>query len=293
MNLHDLKGNPGLVQITSCLERFAKRLFEEDERLPQDTHLAIARCQKVGIDRTGFFIDEVERFMSLLHDASLIAKRDPAARGVLSVILLYPGFHALVYHRVSHFLFRHKLYALARWNSQCGRFWTGIEIHPGAQIGSGLFIDHGMGVVIGETAVIGEHCTIYHGVTLGGTGHGKGKRHPTIGDNVLIGAGAKLLGPFCVGNNAMIGSNAVVLSDVPDNATVVGIPAKIVRIEGKPVCHANALDHGNTADPVEQELCRLLHRILALEKQLGIVSDDSSRIKRCTNVNDELSEKNK
>jgi serine O-acetyltransferase len=220
--------------------------------------------------------------MGFLNDARQIARRDPAARGVLSVILLYPGFHALVYHRVSHFLYRHKLFSLARWNSQCARFWTGIEIHPGAQIGSGLFIDHGMGIVIGETAVIGNDCTIYHGVTLGGTGHGKGKkRHPTIGNDVLIGAGAKLLGPFKVGNHVMIGSNAVLLSDVPDNATVVGIPAKVVRIDGKPVSHAADLDHANTADPVEQELCRLLHRILTLEKKLQIEPDIYNRVTIC------------
>ena len=224
--------------------------------------------------------------MGLLKDAKQIARRDPAARGVLSVILLYPGFHALVYHRVSHFLYHCRLYSLARWNSQCGRFWTGIEIHPGAKIGSGLFIDHGMGIVVGETAVIGNNCTIYHGVTLGGTGHGKGKRHPTIGDNVLIGAGAKLLGPFYVGNNVMIGANAVVLSEVPDSATVVGVPGKIVRVEGKPVSHAVDLDHGSAADPVEQELCRLLHRVLTLERKMNIEPDSEHKLKRCEPLHD-------
>ncbi len=219
--------------------------------------------------------------MGLLSDAKQIARRDPAARGVISVMLLYPGFHALIYHRVSHFFYRHKLFGFARWNSQVGRFWTGIEIHPGAKIGSGLFIDHGMGIVVGETAVIGNNCTIYHGVTLGGTGHGKGKRHPTIGDNVLIGAGAKLLGPFRVGDNAMIGANAVVLSEVPNRATVVGIPGKIVRIDGKPMSHAENLDHASTADPVEQEMCRLLHRVLALEKKLDVEPDSKNRLKMC------------
>lgn len=224
--------------------------------------------------------------MGLVHDAKQITRRDPAARGVLSVMLLYPGFHALIYHRISHFFYKHRLFTVARWISQCGRFWTGIEIHPGAQIGSGLFIDHGMGIVVGETAVIGNNCTIYHNVTLGGTGHGKGKRHPTIGDNVLIGAGAKLLGPFRVGSNVMVGANAVVLSEVPDNATVVGVPAKIVRVEGKPISHAENLDHGNTADPVEQEMCRLLHRVLVLEKQMNIQPDNSNRIKGCEPVKD-------
>jgi len=226
--------------------------------------------------------------MGLLKDAKQIAKRDPAARGILSVVLLYPGFHALIFHKISHFFYRHKLFSLARWNSQIGRFWTGIEIHPGARIGSGLFIDHGMGIVVGETAVIGNNCTIYHGVTLGGTGHGKGKRHPTIGDNVLIGAGAKLLGPFKVGSNVMVGANAVVLSEVPDSATVVGVPAKIVRIEGKPVSHAENLDHANTADPVEQELCRLLHRVLALEKKLDVVPDSEHRLKICESSADSV-----
>jgi len=225
--------------------------------------------------------------MGLLSDAKQIARRDPAARGVLSVMLLYPGFHALIYHRVSHFFYRHKLFTIARWNSQCGRFWTGIEIHPGAKIGSGLFIDHGMGIVVGETAVIGNNCTIYHGVTLGGTGHGKGKRHPTIGDNVLIGAGAKLLGPFSVGNNVMVGANAVVLSEVPDSATVVGVPAKTVRIDGKPISHAVDLDHANTADPVEQELCRLLHRVLVLERQLNIKPQSEHLLARCEPSPDE------
>jgi len=225
--------------------------------------------------------------MGLLYDAKQIARRDPAARGVVGVMLLYPGFHALIFHRVSHFFYKHKLFAIARWNSQAARFWTGIEIHPGAQIGSGLFIDHGMGLVIGETAVIGNDCTIYHGVTLGGTGRSKShKRHPTIGNNVLIGAGAKLLGPFKVGDNAMIGANAVVLSDVPNSATVVGVPGKIVRIEGKPVSHADNLDHASTADPVEQELCRLLHRVLALEKKLNVVPDSRHRLDVFENLGD-------
>ena len=230
--------------------------------------------------------------MGLISDARQIARRDPAARSVLGVILLYPGFHALFFHRVSHFLYRRHIFGLARWNSQCARFWTGIEIHPGAQIGRGLFLDHGMGIVIGETAVIGDNCTIYHGVTLGGTGHGKGKRHPTVGNNVLIGTGAKLLGPFTVGDNAMIGANAVVLSDVPANATVVGIPAKIVRIEGRrPESHADSLDHGNTADPVEQEICKLLHRVLILEKQLEVKPDVRYSLRVCDRIYPEQDEK--
>lgn len=220
--------------------------------------------------------------MGLLNDAKQISKRDPAARGVMSVILLYSGFHALVFHRISHFLYKHKLYFWARFISQVNRFFTGIEIHPGAVLGSGLFLDHGMGIVIGETAVVGNNCTIYHGVTLGGTGRQRGKRrHPEIGDEVLIGAGAKILGPFKVGNHAMIGANAVVLSDVPDNATVVGIPAKVVKIDGKAVSYAETLDHGNTADPVEQEICKILHRVIALEKGMKINPSSQFWVERC------------
>lgn len=208
--------------------------------------------------------------MGLLKEAKAIASRDPAARSVLSVILLYPGFHILIYHKVSHFLYRIKLRGLARWNSQLARRVTGIEIHPGAQIGSGLFIDHGMGIVIGETAVIGDNCTIYHNVTLGGRGHQKGhKRHPTLGNNVLVGAGAKILGNVTIGDNASIGANAVILYDVPAGATVVGVPGKIVKIDGVPANHAEELDHAVNPDPLEQELCMLKHRIIALEKALN------------------------
>lgn len=211
--------------------------------------------------------------MGLYKDAKSIAGRDPAARSTCQVIFLYSGFHALMLHRLAHWFCRHKLYLIARFISQLNRFLTGIEIHPAARIGSGLFIDHGMGVVIGETAQIGDNCTIYHNVTLGGTGKQKGKRHPTLGDNVLIGAGAKILGPFRVGNNAMIGANAVVLQEVPDNATVVGVPGHVVRMDNQRVVrHSIELDHLNSPDPVEQELCRLLKRVTALEKQLGMDS---------------------
>lgn len=212
--------------------------------------------------------------MGLWKDAKQIAKRDPAARGVLSVILLYPGFHALIFHKVSHFFYRIKLYGLARWNSQFGRTCTGIEIHPGAKIGHGLFIDHGMGIVVGETAEIGENCTIYHGVTLGGTGHGKGKRHPTLGNDVLVGAGAKILGPITVGDNARIGANAVVLHDVPTGATVVGVPGKVVRMEGKPINHADELDHPTVEDPLEIEMRRLMQRVASLEEAMKTQDPD-------------------
>lgn len=160
----------------------------------------------------------------LYLDAKNIMEKDPAARNILEVMLLYPGFHILVFHRIAHFLYRYKLFFLARFISQLGRFFTGIEIHPGANIGKRLFIDHGMGIVIGETAEVGNDCTIYHQATLGGTGKDKNKRHPTIGNNVMVGAGSKILGPILIGNNVKIGAGAVVLHDIKENATAVGVP---------------------------------------------------------------------
>lgn len=212
----------------------------------------------------------------LLYDARCILERDPAARNLAEVILLYPGFHAIVYHRLAQFYYRCGLKFLARWTSQWCRWVTGIEIHPGAQIGSGLFIDHGMGVVIGETTVIGDDCTIYHGVTLGGTGKEHGKRHPTIGNNVLIGAGARVLGPFTVGDNARIGAGAVVLDEVPEGATVAGTKARTVKQHKKTDAMekpAQDLDQVHIADPVAQDICLLLGRIENLEKQLAEMSD--------------------
>ena len=164
-------------------------------------------------------------FKNLNHDLERVLQNDPAARSKLEVFLLYPCIHALISYRIAHFLYRHKVFFLARFISQIARFFTGIEIHPGATIGKGLFIDHGMGVVIGETAEIGDDVLLYHGVTLGGTGKDKGKRHPTVGNNVVIGTGAKVLGPINIGNNVKIGANSVVLRDVPEGATAVGIPA--------------------------------------------------------------------
>lgn len=166
----------------------------------------------------------------LYQDAKNIMKKDPAARNILEVIILYPGFHILIFHRIANFLYRHKLFFLARLISQIGRFITGIEIHPGAKIGKRLFIDHGMGIVIGETAEVGNDCTIYHQVTLGGTGKDKNKRHPTVGNNVMIGAGSKVLGPIKIGNNVKIGAGAVVIHEVEDNTTVVGTPIdRVIR----------------------------------------------------------------
>ena len=208
--------------------------------------------------------------MGLLEDARNIQRKDPAARTVLEVILLYPGFHILVYHRIAHWLFEHKHFFLARWVSQRGRHKTGIEIHPGAKIGKCLFIDHGMGIVFGETAEIGDNCTIYHGVTLGGTGKDTGKRHPTIGNNVLISTGAKVLGPFTVGDNSRIGANAVVLQEVPPDSTVVGVKARVVKIAGQRVGSSPAytLDQIHLPDPLTQELCRLQSRVYANEQKL-------------------------
>ncbi len=165
----------------------------------------------------------------LYEDAKNIQRKDPAAINIWYVLFLYQGFHTLVFHRIGHFLYRHKLFFLARLVSQIGRFFTGIEIHPGAKIGRRLFIDHGMGIVIGETATIGNDCTIYHGVTLGGTGKDKNKRHPDLGNNVMVGCGAKILGPIKIGNNVKIGANAVVVKAVEDNSTIVGIPRKGYR----------------------------------------------------------------
>ena len=165
-------------------------------------------------------------FRNLIYDINRVMKNDPAARSKIEVFLLYPTIHSLIAYRVAHYMYTKKLFFLARFISQLSRFFTGIEIHPGATIGRGLVIDHGMGVVIGETAEIGDDVLLYHGVTLGGTGKDKGKRHPTLGNNVVIGAGAKVLGPIYIGNDAKIGANSVVLKDVPEGATAVGIPAK-------------------------------------------------------------------
>ena len=195
-------------------------------------------------------------------------RRDPAARSKLEVFLLYPGVHALIYHRVAHFFYRHGWSFLARCVSQWSRFWTGIEIHPGATIGRRLVIDHGMGIVIGETAEIGDDCLLYQCVTLGGTGKDKGKRHPTLGNNVLVGSGAKVLGPFTVGDNSRIAAGAVVLSEVPADATAVGIPAQIVRIAGQSTRFADEVDQTSVKDPRSEELRALSQRLELVERLL-------------------------
>ncbi|MDE7225388.1 MAG: serine O-acetyltransferase, partial [Ruminococcus sp.] len=195
---------------------------------------------------------------TIKRDIRLIRKSDPAARGTLEILLTYPTLRAVRCYRIAHWFYRHKRFTAARIISQWARSKTGIEIHPGAKIGKGLFIDHGMGVVIGETAVIGDNCLLYQGVTLGGTGKDKGKRHPTLGNNVLVGAGAKVLGPFRVGNNVKIAANAVVLNAIPDNCTAVGVPAHIVRMNGKKVQKVTSdIDQIHIPDPVSQEICRL------------------------------------
>ena len=218
-----------------------------------------------------------------LADIRKIRDRDPAARSALEVALTYSGLHAIVYYRIAHFFHTHKLRFIARCISQFARAVTGIEIHPGAVIGNGVFIDHGMGVVIGETAVVGDDCILYQGVTLGGTGKDIGKRHPTIGNNVLIGAGAKVLGPFYVGDNSKIAANAVLLRALPANATAVGVPAKIAKVGNVKVSEMTkctvAIDHVLTPDPVAQELCRLRRQICLLERRLAVL--DGQEIPDC------------
>ena len=205
--------------------------------------------------------------MGLREQIQTIKLKDPAIKSAVEVVL-YPSFWASVSHSIAHFFYRHKLFFLARMVSQWNRFCTGIEIHPGAKIGKRFFIDHGAGVVIGETCEIGDDVLLYQGVTLGGTGKDVGKRHPTIGNNVMIGAGARVLGPFKVGDNVRIGAGSVVLREIPDDCTVVGIPAKIVRREKQSDC-MKELDQVRLPDPVEMQLCALNIRIEALEKQLA------------------------
>ena len=194
--------------------------------------------------------------------------RDPAARSKLEIFLLYPGVHATLYHQAAHFCYCHKMKFLARTISQWSRFWTGIEIHPGAKIGRRLVIAHGMGIVIGETAEVGDDCLIYHGVTLGGTGKDQGKRHPTIGNNVLLSTGSKVLGPFKVGDGARIAANAVVLKEIPENATAVGVPARVVRIAGEKTNFVGDVDQVSVTDPVQKELEAINSRLTWLENYL-------------------------
>ena len=219
---------------------------------------------------------------SILADLRAPVERDPAARGPLEVALLYPGFHALVVHRVANVLYRSGVPLVPRLIAQVARFWTGVEIHPGATIGNGVFIDHGMGVVIGETAEVGDDCTIYHGVTLGGTSLQRTKRHPTLGRGVIVGSGAAVLGAITLGDHSRVGANSVVVKDVPAGATVVGIPGRIVMQDGRPVSVAEGgtRPRVDMPDPNAPLLARLNERIDALEARIRDLSthhDDAGR----------------
>jgi serine O-acetyltransferase len=209
-----------------------------------------------------------EMFGKIKRDFHAALSMDPAATSKAEVILTYAGFHALLFYRFAHWLWLKKIPFLPRALSQLARFITGIEMHPGAAIGAGLFIDHGMGVVIGETAEIGDNVTLFQGVTLGGTGKQRGKRHPTLGSNVVVGAGAKVLGPIRIGNYVKIGANAVVLQDVPDHSTVVGIPGRIVRIKDERVAEEALMDHVHIPDPIADRLIDLQLQIDHLKKEL-------------------------
>ena len=205
-------------------------------------------------------------FKDLIELVEAYKARDPAARSTLEILLLYPGVKAMRSHKRAHWCYEHGLKFLARLISQRSRRRTGIEIHPGAKIGKRLVIDHGMGIVIGETAEIGDDCLIYHGVTLGGTGKDVGKRHPSIGNNVLIGTGAKVLGPFNVGDNSRIAANSVVLSEIPPNSTAVGVPARVVKVDGRKVNYVGDVDQISVSDPVSSELA-------AIRRALGEISE--------------------
>lgn len=205
-------------------------------------------------------------FKWLKKNIQVIYERDPAVKSALEVMLCYPGFHAIIMHRIAHWFYSKRFFLLARFISQLNRFFTQIEIHPGAKIGEGFFIDHGAGVVIGETAEIGDNVTLYQGVTLGGTGKEKGKRHPTVGNNVVISTGAKVLGSFKVGDNVKIGAGSVVLKEVPPDSTVVGVPGRVVKREGTGVVD---LEHNKLPDPVAEIILNLQRRMEELEQKLA------------------------
>ena len=214
---------------------------------------------------------------NIKEEIRIIRERDPAIHSNMEVFL-YPSFKVMLYYRLAHRMYLHRHYFLARWISQKGVRKTGIEIHPGAKIGKCLFIDHGMGIVIGETAEIGDYCNIYHGVTLGGTGKDKGKRHPTLGNHVLVGAGAKILGPFTVGDNARIGGNAVVLKEVPPNATVVGVPGVIVTKGDNQQQYCSwELDQVSLPDPIQQEIDQMQQRLNTLAEDLRKVCQEQGK----------------
>ena len=207
-------------------------------------------------------------FKDLKETIDAYLARDPEAQSALEVLLLYPGVKAVRSHRRAHWFYEHDMKFIARLISQMSRRRTGIEIHPGAKIGKRLVIDHGMGIVIGETAEIGDDCLIYHGVTLGGTGKDSGKRHPTIGNNVLIGTGAKVLGPFKVGDNSRIAANSVVLGEIPPDSTAVGVPARVIKIAGQKVDYASEVDQVSVSDPVAEELSAINRILSEINKKL-------------------------
>ena len=209
-----------------------------------------------------------ETFRKIKKDFQAALSMDPAATSRIEVALTYAGFHALLFYRVAHWIWKKRVPFVPRALSQFARFVTGIEIHPGATIGSGMFIDHGMGVVIGETSEIGDNVTLFQGVTLGGTGKQRGKRHPTLGSHVVVGAGAKVLGPITIGDYVKVGANAVVLQDVPDHSTVVGIPGKIVRIKDERVAEDALMDHIHIPDPIADRFIDMQVQIDALRKEL-------------------------
>ena len=217
----------------------------------------------------------------LRADIRAVKERDPAARHSLEILLLYSGLHAIMLHRPAYWLYHHKHFFLARFLSQYAKFRTGVEIHPGAKIGTGVFIDHGCGIVIGETAEVGDGCTLYQGVTLGGTGKDTGKRHPTLGRNVTVGSGAKVLGPFRIGDNSKIAAGAVVLKEIPPNATAVGVPARVVRLGGVRV--TQDLDQIHMPDPVGMEFTALQKQLEALNERVGRLEEENRRLKGMKN----------
>ena len=216
-------------------------------------------------------------FSGLKKDIYAVRDRDPAAPSAFKVLLLYSGLHAIMWHRPAYWLWHHGFKFIARALSQIVRGCTGVEIHPAAKIGRGVLIDHGAGVVIGETAEVGDNCTIYQGVTLGGTGKETGKRHPTLMNNVIVGAGAKVLGPFTVGEGAKIAANAVVLNAIPEYSTAVGVPARVVRQHGKKIVPAEKLDQVHIPDPVSQEICKLYMEIDRLKAELNEIKQTSDK----------------
>ena len=222
-------------------------------------------------------------FKQIREDIHAVFDRDPAAKNTIEVVLCYPGLHAIWAHRISHYLYERQCFVLARLVSHIARFLTGIEIHPGAKIGKGFFIDHGMGTVIGETTEIGRNVTVYQGVTLGGTGKEKGKRHPTIGDNVVVATGAKILGSFTVGNDSKIGAGSVVLSEVPAHSTVVGIPGRVVYRFGQKVetsediVDPDNLAHNNLPDPVEEMLRCLQQHLNRLDEKVNRIEKNQPK----------------